>query len=193
MVEPISSIGGRHLDKPDSKKGALPSPDFSDVSVEGEAAGRVRAVDIFQAIKGSPDGSVFVFAGATDKPRAGQSLEIYADEINKLVAQEGRDDIEVIRVSDLFSENEARDLKKHSLNPEVNPNRNVEDLWLFNNPISRIVRDLQVRVNSNPAKKYVICAPLFMKGLSVTGTNEEAKRDEKGRLTEELTPYFKDL
>ena len=121
-----------------SGKGVEESPGLSP---EGVDLARERAKSIAELIKNSEEGSVIFYGGVTSAPRTRSTMELYADEVEQILTEEGV---------------QARFIKKEDIKERAD-----ESGYL------RTAKELAGSIDSAPNEKVMIELPMFLKEFSM--------------------------
>lgn len=149
------------------------SKDYASLTEKGvEQSKELARQEIFDLIKNAPDGSVIFLGGSSDQKRTADTLEIYGDELEKLIYNELKENsVEVITKNDI--ERLAKDSAKRA-------GSETPDYESVLGEIDGLLRE------EDPKKKFIIDFPLELKGFSYGFRDRWTKGGKK-------TDYFSAL
>lgn len=115
--------------------------DFPGLSEDGVELAKERAVAIAELIKNSEKGSVILFGGVTSAPRTRSTMEIYIDEAEKILAEDGEN---------------TRFIKKEEIKEQANQSGYL-----------KTANEISAKINETPDQKVVMELALFLKEFSM--------------------------
>lgn len=121
-----------------SGKGIESSPGLSEQGVE---MAKERAKTIVELIENSREGSVILYGGVTSEPRTRSTMELYADEAEKILKEHGET---------------ACFIKKEDIKEQADQSGYL-----------RTANEIASQINAVPEEKVVIELPLFLKEFSM--------------------------
>jgi hypothetical protein len=157
-----------------SGKGVESSPDLSEKGVE---MARERAKTIAEFIKKARKGSVIFYGGVTSAPKTRSTMELYTDEVEKILTEEN-----------------VRFIRKEDIKEQADQSGYL-----------RTANEISSKINEMPDQKVVIELPLFLKELSMERYLYEKDRktvkpewqrllDKHGKnYSEAIKDWFNDL
>lgn len=122
-----------------SGKGVESSPGLSE---EGVALAKERAKTIAELVNNSVKGSVIFYGGVTSAPRTRSTAEIYVDEVENTLHEEGAEGVRFIKQAEIKEDTEK-------------------------SGYLATARSIASEADSNPDEKVVIELPLFLKEFSM--------------------------
>lgn len=134
----VNFIATRHTSRKDDSP---MSEEYDGITEKGVEMAREKANSIYEHIQSSPEGTVVFMSGISELPRSEATMQVYVDQLKKLIEQKGSDDIVVINENEI--EKETGITKKTEM-------------------IAR-------QIGSLNGKKVVVMAPLAMSGFGVKG------------------------
>lgn len=121
-----------------SGKGIESSPGLSEQGIE---MAKERAKTIAELIENSQEGSVILYGGVTSEPRTRSTMELYADETEKILKERG---------------GTARFIKKEDIKEQADQSGYL-----------KTANEIASQINAVPEEKVVIELPLFLKEFSM--------------------------
>lgn len=147
------------------------SEDYSDMTEGGvEHAKEVARTEILQTIDSAPEGAVLFIGGKSDQVRAGQTAEIWGEELQRI--SDDRKDLVVLTkedIDDLIYENTQDRFKMHG----------------------ETIHWIKKLIDNNTGRKIVLVYPLFIKELGYSYQDRWTQKNDEGKVVK--TPYFSEI
>lgn len=139
MPEKLESFfATRHSKKPKGED--LESKEFPGISERGVELAQERAKEIFKVLEDAEEGTVMFIGGASEAARTKSTAKVFGQEIKRIVAEEGKEDIFVLTKEDIIQKDKG---------------------------YSQIIEEIAGRIKANPDKKVLVDFPLFLKEFQI--------------------------
>lgn len=137
----------RHSTKP--KGDDLTSNVYEGISEKGVDLAKERAHEILETVESLPEGGVLVLGGASELARTKATMNVYSDELKRLVAEAGRKDIKVMDMEDIRALANADQTEDSKVG------------------MTAMLEKLAAEIQRNPDTKFVLAAPMFLKEFAM--------------------------
>lgn len=138
----------RHSQKPSEDGSDLESPEYPGISESGVELARDKAESIYEYIKNAQEGSVNFMSGTSEIARTRSTMEVYGDSIKEILTENNDENTIVIGESDIAAIAEDNQ--------------------------GEIIEPIAETIKANPDKKFVVCAPIYIKQNRFSRWNDES-------------------
>jgi len=131
-------FGSRHSIKPKGED--VESTEYPGISEKGVELAKERAKTILEMMEKAKEGTVMALLGASDVVRTKSTAELFGDELEKLIKEQGLDEVEVLtrkEITEMMKEGEMG--------------------------YKRLIETIVSRIEESPDKKFIVDAPLWLK------------------------------